>query len=146
MTVRELYERICERIPEHLSEEWDNDGIMCCPDEVADVERVLITLDVTEEIVDYAADNGFDLIVSHHPLIFRPLSSVDCDNHISRKLIKLITCKAGKAIGNSTAVAGKGKNNNTYNNFRKSAEYFLNIEFRTRSENCFFGIGTCIFD
>jgi dinuclear metal center YbgI/SA1388 family protein len=95
MTVRELYERICERIPECLSEEWDNDGIMCCPDEVADVERVLITLDVTEEIVDYAADSGFDLIISHHPLVFRPLKSIDCDNHVSRKLIKLIRAGVG---------------------------------------------------
>lgn len=95
MTVRELYERICERIPEHLSEEWDNDGIMCCPDEVADVERVLITLDVTEEIVDYATDRGFDLIISHHPLVFRPISSIDCEDHISRKLIKLIRAGVG---------------------------------------------------
>ena len=95
MTVRDLYERISEKIPEHLSESWDNDGIMCCPDEVADVERVLIALDVTEEIVDYAADNGFDLIISHHPLVFHPLSSIDCDNHISRKLIKLIRAGVG---------------------------------------------------
>lgn len=90
MTVRQIYEKLEERIPEYLAEEWDNDGIMCCPDDVTDVKRVIVTLDVTEEIVDYATDNGFDLILSHHPLVFRPLSSLDCDNHISRKLIKLI--------------------------------------------------------
>ena len=42
-------------------------------------------------MVDYAIDNGFELIVSHHPLIFKPLSSLNTDNHISRKVIKLIS-------------------------------------------------------
>ena len=90
MTVRELYEMISERIPTELSEEWDNDGMMCCADDLSEVSRVLVTLDVTEEVVDYAIDNGFDLIISHHPLIFKPLSSIDPENHISRKVIKLI--------------------------------------------------------
>lgn len=90
MNVRELYERLSDRIPEELREEWDNDGIMCCHDDLAAVNRVLVTLDVTEEIVDYAIDNGFDLILSHHPLVFKPLSAIDPDNHISRKLVKLI--------------------------------------------------------
>ena len=90
MTVRELYEKISERIPEDLSEEWDNDGIMCCADDTKEVTRALITLDGTEEVVDYAIDNGFDLIVSHHPLIFKPLSALDPDNHIARKVVKLI--------------------------------------------------------
>ena len=90
MTVRELYEKISDRIPEDLREEWDNDGIMCSADDLTEVKRALITLDVTDEVVDYAVDNGFDLIVSHHPLIFKPLSSIDPENHISRKVIKLI--------------------------------------------------------
>lgn len=90
MTVKELYAKFSERIPEHLREEWDNDGLMCCADSTAEVCRALVALDVTEEIVDYAIESGFDLIVSHHPLIFRPLSSVVEDNHVSRKLIKLL--------------------------------------------------------
>ena len=96
MNVRELYELLSDRIPEELSEEWDNDGIMCCPDDLAAVNRVLVTLDVTEEIVDYAIDNGFDLILSHHPLVFKPLRAIDPENHISRKLVKLI--KAGISV------------------------------------------------
>jgi dinuclear metal center YbgI/SA1388 family protein len=91
MKVRELYEKLSQRIPEELSEPWDNDGLMCCTDDQREVRRVLVSLDVTEEIVDYALDNGFDLILSHHPLIFRPISSVTMDNHVSRKLIKLVT-------------------------------------------------------
>lgn len=90
MTVKELYSRFSERIPEELREEWDNDGLMCSADSSAEVRRALVTLDVTEEIVDYAIEQCFDLIVSHHPLIFRPIGEINEDNHTARKLIKLI--------------------------------------------------------
>lgn len=90
MNVKELYQKFEEEIPAELRENWDNDGIMCCPDGTSEVYRVLVTLDVTEEIVDYAIERGFDLIVSHHPLVFKPIASIDEENHIARKLIKLI--------------------------------------------------------
>ncbi len=90
MNAKELYQKFAEAIPEGLREPWDNDGIMCCADGSAEIYRVLVSLDVTEEIVDYAIERGFDLIVSHHPLIFKPISSLDEENHISRKLIKLV--------------------------------------------------------
>ena len=91
MTVRELYEKLSARMPETLRCEWDNDGIMCCPASTLEVNNVLITLDVTEEVVDYAIGRNFDLIISHHPLVFRPIGSVTEENHISRKIIKLIS-------------------------------------------------------
>lgn len=91
MTVRELYDRLNERIPATLSEPWDNDGIMCSADDSIEVQRALVTLDVTEEIVDYAIENHVDLIVSHHPLIFHPLSSVTEGDHVARKVIKLVS-------------------------------------------------------
>ena len=91
MTVKDLYSAMSERMPEYLRESWDNDGIMCCADSSTEIKNVLITLDVTEEVVDYAIDRNFDLIISHHPLIFKPLGAITDDNHISRKIIKLIT-------------------------------------------------------
>ncbi len=91
MTVKKLYEKLAERIPEHLSCEWDNDGIMCSSDFSAEVNNILITLDVTEEIVDYAIGRNFDLIISHHPLVFKPIERITEENHISRKIIKLIS-------------------------------------------------------
>ncbi len=91
MTVKELYVKLSEVIPESLREEWDNDGIMCSSDTSADVDKILIVLDVTESVVDYAISEGFDLIISHHPLIFKPVSSLTEDGHIGRKLIKLIS-------------------------------------------------------
>jgi dinuclear metal center YbgI/SA1388 family protein len=90
MNAKQLYQKFEERIPSSLREPWDNDGVMCLPDGSSEILRALVALDVTEEIVDYAIERGFDLIVSHHPLVFKPLSSIDEENHISRKLIKLI--------------------------------------------------------
>lgn len=76
MKVSELYDRLCGLIPKDLSCDWDNDGIMVMPDGEKEVKRVLLTLDVTENAVIYAEENGFDLIVSHHPLIFKPINGV----------------------------------------------------------------------
>ena len=90
MTVREVYNKLAERIPDTLREEWDNDGLMCASDDSREVRRALVTLDVTEEVVDYAVANRFDLILSHHPLIFRPLGAVNEDSHVARKVIRLI--------------------------------------------------------
>ena len=61
MNAKELYQKFAEVIPEHLREPWDNDGIMCCADGSSEVYRVLVSLDVTEEIVDYAIERGFDV-------------------------------------------------------------------------------------
>ncbi len=90
MTVREIYDALNERIPEELREPWDNDGLMCAPDDTLEVRRALVALDVTEDIVDYAISNDIDLILSHHPLIFKPVASIHEDDHVARKLIKLI--------------------------------------------------------
>lgn len=90
MTVREIYDALNERIPEQLREPWDNDGLMCAPDDTIEVRRALVALDVTEDIVDYAISNDIDLILSHHPLIFKPVASIHEDDHVARKLIKLI--------------------------------------------------------
>jgi len=90
MTVKELYSHFERTIPVSLREAWDNDGVMCCSDGSREVLRTLVALDVTEEIVDYAISANFNLIVSHHPLIFKPIGSLNEENHISRKLIKLI--------------------------------------------------------
>lgn len=90
MNVKKLYDKLAEIIPEQLREEWDNDGIMCAADYSSEVNNVLITLDVTEEIVDYAISRNFDLIISHHPLIFKPLTGLTEENHVARKVIKLL--------------------------------------------------------
>lgn len=90
MTVNELYGKLNEQIPSSLSCVWDNDGLMCCPDGGAEVRRVLVTLDVTETAVRRAMEEKYDVIVSHHPMIFKGLKAVNDENYIAAKTIDLI--------------------------------------------------------
>lgn len=83
----ELYERLSLKYPKSLSCEWDNDGIMASAGPVAEVLRVLISLDATEEALTYAAENSFDTLITHHPMIFSGLKSVTPDDNVSRKVI-----------------------------------------------------------
>lgn len=91
MKVRELYCELEKRIPASLSCEWDNDGLMCCPDGNKIVKKVLIALDVTGKTVDYAIENKYDLIISHHPLIYRGIKALDGEGYVSAKLLKLVS-------------------------------------------------------
>lgn len=90
MTVSELYRYLNEKIPPELSLDWDNDGLACCPDPGAKVRRVLVTLDPTEAVVDYAIREGYDVILTHHPLLFKGVKAVNCGTGSSRKLVKMI--------------------------------------------------------
>ncbi len=90
MTVAKLYSFLNENIPASLSCEWDNDGLMCAPDKSADVSRVLITLDITAEAIEHAKAERCEVIISHHPLIFKGLRSVSDENCVSAKVIELI--------------------------------------------------------
>ena len=90
MKVRKLYELLEERIPRSLSCEWDNDGLMCCPCGDNEVSKVLVALDVTGEVVEYAKQNGYDVILSHHPLIYKGLKAFDDDGYVSAKILSLV--------------------------------------------------------
>ena len=90
MTFYNLYNELSSRYPVSLRCDWDNDGIMCAYDLNAQSKRVLIALDVTMDTVDYAIQNKFDTIISHHPLVFRSQKGMSEESFTQRKLIKLI--------------------------------------------------------
>ena len=90
MTFYQLYTRLNEKYPLELRCEWDNDGLMCSFDLNRKVENILVALDVTMDTVDYAINNGYDTIISHHPLVFRSQKGLTSENYTQKKLIKLI--------------------------------------------------------
>ncbi len=96
MTVRELYDHLNARIPKTLSCPWDNDGLMVCPNGDAPVTKVLVALDATEAVADHAMAEGYQVILTHHPMIFRGMKSVTGDDTVTRKTIRLI--QAGVAV------------------------------------------------
>ena len=91
MTVREFYASLEAILPRSLSCDWDNDGISCCPDPDAPVKGVLIALDPTEDAVEEAITRGCNVILTHHPMLFRGLKTVDGRDTGSRKVIRMIT-------------------------------------------------------
>ncbi len=95
MTVSELYLALNERIPPSLSCEWDNDGLMCAPEPGRTVRRVLVTLDITDAAIEAAVSAHADVILSHHPLIFRGVRHLTPDNAVAGRCIAL--CRAGIA-------------------------------------------------
>ena len=73
-TVQQIYEEMQRIAPLALAESWDNPGLLV--DCGGGVSRVLVTLDITPEVVEEAARKGCGLIVSHHPVIFSPLKKL----------------------------------------------------------------------
>lgn len=90
MTSFELYEKLGERYPAELSCEWDNDGIAVSPGPVCECRKVLVSLDATESAIVYAAENGFDTVITHHPMLFGGTKSITPETGIGRKIITAI--------------------------------------------------------
>jgi len=75
MKVKEITALIENFAPLTWQEEWDNSGLQV-GDPEAQVNGILLTLDVTPESIEIAIEQGITLIISHHPLIFGSLKSV----------------------------------------------------------------------
>lgn len=90
MKIKEIRNYLNNRFPTSLSEEWDNDGDMLLIDPDRELTGIVATLDVTDKAVDEAVRLGANLIVSHHPMIFRPLKRLDATPLVKRieRLIK----------------------------------------------------------
>lgn len=73
-TVQKIYEEMQRMAPLELAESWDNPGLLV--DCGREVSRVLVALDVTAETLAEAEQNGCQLIVTHHPVIFHPLKKL----------------------------------------------------------------------
>jgi len=75
--------------PPCLAEDYDNVGLLV-GDKNKEVCRVLIALDVDEYVLEDADKKSCDLVITHHPLIFKPLKRIDTEDSVSRSIIKLI--------------------------------------------------------
>lgn len=85
-TVRDIYNFIDTIAPFTTAEEWDNSGLLV-GDENKKVNKILFALDCTENVINQAVSCDADLIVTHHPIIFKPISEVNADSLVY-KLIK----------------------------------------------------------
>lgn len=78
-TVKDIFDYINSIAPFEAQCEWDNSGLVVGSFN-AEVKKIGVVLDITSDAVKYAAENGIDLIVSHHPVIFRAVKTFLADD------------------------------------------------------------------
>ena len=76
--------------PRYLAEDWDNVGLLIgSPSQ--EVHKILTCLDVTEKIIDKAIEQHYDMIIAHHPFLFRSLKRIYTDKPLGRKIQKILS-------------------------------------------------------
>ncbi len=89
MKIKKVIDALEQFAPLPLQESYDNAGLQVGLTE-AEISGALLCLDVTEAVVDEAVRKGCNLIVAHHPLIFRKLAHVSDGSYVERAVIKAI--------------------------------------------------------
>lgn len=89
MKLSELIQFLHAIAPDHLQEDYDNAGLITGHQDM-DIKGVLVCLDAIESIVDEAISLGCNVIIAHHPIIFRGLKKLNGNNYIERTVIKAI--------------------------------------------------------
>lgn len=89
MKVKDIVAMLEAEVPLAWQESYDNAGLAVGSPE-AEVERVLIALDATEEVVEEAISEGCQMVVTHHPIIFRPIKRLADENRQQRTIANAI--------------------------------------------------------
>ena len=89
MKLTKIIECLEKWAPPSLQEEYDNSGLIIGNIQ-NEIKGILVTLDCTTEVINEAIKKNCNLIISHHPLIFRPIKKITGSNYVERSIIKAI--------------------------------------------------------
>lgn len=89
MKCSEIIAFLEERIPPRFAEAWDNAGLLV-GDREKEIHKILVAVDATDEVIEEAVSGGADMLLTHHPLIFSGLKSVNEEDFIGRRVRRLI--------------------------------------------------------
>jgi len=89
MKIHELTEKLNSRFPEEMMEPYDNTGVQVLFND-DEIKKIYICLDIDMTTLSDAIDRGCNLIISHHPLIFRPIKKITTSESRSRIVIDMI--------------------------------------------------------
>lgn len=78
-----------EHSPREYALDWDNTGLLVGSSE-KEIKRIYIALDASDEVIEEAVSWEADMLITHHPMIFRGLKQITADDFIGRRVIKLI--------------------------------------------------------
>jgi dinuclear metal center YbgI/SA1388 family protein len=90
MKIKDIVNFLESWAPPSLQESYDNSGLLI-GDHSDEVSQVLITLDITEPVIDEAIEENCNLIIAHHPLIFKGIQRIGRSHWIDRCIRKAIT-------------------------------------------------------
>jgi len=108
MNLQSLIDELERRWPHTLRCAWDNDGWMVCRDPEAPVRRVMLALDATAAAIGAAEEAGCDLLLTHHPLLFRPLSSLTPQSLSGRRTLAALAANVSVFSLHTRLDAGDG--------------------------------------
>ncbi|MBQ2466682.1 MAG: Nif3-like dinuclear metal center hexameric protein, partial [Lachnospiraceae bacterium] len=89
MTVEKIIALLNQQAPEASALDWDNVGLLV-GDKDWPVDKVYIALDATDEVIEDAINQGAQMIITHHPMIFTSVNKVTGDHFVGRRIITLI--------------------------------------------------------
>lgn len=89
MKLKDVIEQLEQFCPPQFAVSWDNSGLQVGIWE-QEVHTVCLALDATSQVIDFAAERGADLLITHHPLLFAGLKSIHDGDYIGKRVIKLI--------------------------------------------------------
>lgn len=89
MKLKNIINTIENIAPKHLKEDFDNVGLMV-GDKNKEVSKILLALDCTTSVIEEGKSLGVELILTHHPLLFRKPATITTDTLLGRKIIELI--------------------------------------------------------
>ena len=104
MKVKDITEALEQFAPLSIQEGWDNSGL-CIGSPEDEVHGVLLGFDCTPELIDEAVAKGCDMVVTHHPLIFRGLKRIQGGDPVTDAVIKAV--RAGVAVYGAHTTADK---------------------------------------
>ncbi len=91
-TIQDVASLLETLAPRALAEEWDNVGLLI-GNGAAEVGRVMTCLTLTPDVAEEAIDKRVELIVSHHPILFRPVQRLTADSCDGRMLLELMAAR-----------------------------------------------------
>lgn len=89
MKAYELTSWLEKKYPSDAAEDWDNVGLLT-GDDTNEISHVFLALDLTEETLAEAIEDGADMIITHHPMIFSGIKKINNHSFTGRKILTLI--------------------------------------------------------
>ncbi len=110
LTVKDIAAFMEEWAPLSYAEDYDNVGLLIGHEDQP-VTSIMVAVDASEEVMNQAVEKKVDLLLTHHPLIFRPVKKIVQNDRTGRRLLQLIENKIALYSAHTNLDSAPGGNN-----------------------------------